>query len=207
MAKLEWPSHSFTVNTSMPCLSHALLEYMRKEATLSFYSQLEKNIKNSLFFHCYYDQSFSRAYSHWTHDDTGTLFQLVNYVGHSNLDITMRIDASISTMDSTPGQITLIAKERNADHVIGSAAIPFNYEKWFTCTKPTEIKMSGIVEKNTPLGTNTVTIWEGDLWEELYGKRPEYGEKISLRRFPYLYPIFNNPNGNATTHTPYRVNL
>lgn len=201
---------SLTINNVsqfLECLNHALLEYMRKEATLNFYSQLEKNTQNSLFLRCYYEQSLSRAYSYWTHDDSETLFQLVNYVGHSNLDITMRIDASISTLNPAPSQITLIAKERSTEHVIGSATTPFNYGKWFTCTKPTEIKMSGIVEKNTPLGTNTVTIWEGDLWEELYGKRPEYGEKISLRRFPYLYPIFNNPNGNATTHTPYRVNL
>lgn len=178
---------SLTINNVLQfleCLSHALLEYMRKEATLSFYSQLEKNTQNSLFSHCYYDQSFSRAYNHWTHDDSGTLFQLVNYVGHSNLDITMRIDASISTMDSAPGQITLIAKERNADHVIGSATTPFNYGKWFTCTKPTEIKMSGIIGKDAPLDTDTVTVWEGDLWEELYG------ERLNLRRFPYLYPTF-----------------
>lgn len=178
---------SLTINNVsqfLECLSHALLEYMRKEATLSFYSQLEKNTQNSLFSHCYYDQSFSRAYNHWTHDDSGTLFQLVNYVGHSNLDITMRIDASISTMDSAPGQITLIAKERNADHVIGSATTPFNYGKWFTCTKPTEIKMSGIIGKDAPLDTDTVTVWEGDLWEELYG------ERLNLRRFPYLYPTF-----------------
>lgn len=184
---------SLTINNVsqfLECLSHALLEYMRKEATLSFYSQLEKNTQNSLFFRCYYDQSFSRAYSHWTHDDSGTLFQLVNYVGHSNLDITMRINASISTMDSAPGQITLIAKERNADHVIGSVTIPFNYGKWFTCTKPTEIKMSGIIGKDAPLDTDMVTVWEGDLWEELYGERPGYGKRLSLRRFPYLYPTF-----------------
>ncbi|NEY12150.1 hypothetical protein DDE04_00995 [Bifidobacterium pseudocatenulatum] len=178
------------ISQFLECLGHALLEYMRKEATLSFYSQLEKNTQDSLFSHCYYDQSFSRAYNHWIHDDPETLFQLVNYVGHSNLDITMRIDASISTMDSTPSRITLIAKERNADHIIGSATTSFNYEKWFTCTKPTKIKMSGIIGKNASLDTNTVTVWEGDLWEELYGERPDYGEKLSLRRFPYLYPVF-----------------
>ena len=93
-------------------------------------------------------------------------------------------------MDSAPGQITLIAKERNADHVIGSVTIPFNYGKWFTCTKPTEIKMSGIIGKDAPLDTDMVTVWEGDLWEELYGERPGYGERLSLRRFPYLYPTF-----------------
>ena len=174
------------VSQFLECLSHTLLEYMRKEATLSFYSQLEKNTQDSLFSRCYYDQSFSRAYNHWTHDDSETLFQLVNYVGHSNLDITMRIDTSISTMDSIPSQITLIARERNADHVIDSVTIPFNYGKWFTCIKPTEIKMSGIIGKDAPLDTGTVTVWEGDLWEELYG------ERLSLRRFSYLYPFLLN---------------
>lgn len=184
---------SLTINNVsqfLECLSHALIEYMRKEATLSFYSQLEKNTQDSLFFHCYYDQSFSRAYSHWTHDDSGTLFQLVNYVGHSNLDITMRVDASISMVDSIPSQITLIARERNADHIIGSVTTPFNYEKWFICIKPTEIKMSGIIGKNAPLDTNIITVWEGDLWKELYGEKSGYGERLSLRRFPYLYPTF-----------------
>lgn len=174
----------------LECLSHTLLEYMRKEATLNFYSQLEKSTQDSLFSRCYYDQAFSRAYLHWTHDDSETLFQLVNYVGHSNLDITMRIDASISMMDSTPSQITLIAKERNADHIIGSVTTTFNYEKWFTCTKPTEIKMSGIIGKSAPLDANTITIREGNLWKELYGEKPRYGERLTLRRFPYLYPTF-----------------
>ena len=51
------------VSQFLECLSHALLEYMRKEATLSFYSQLEKNTQNSLFLRCYYEQSLSRASS------------------------------------------------------------------------------------------------------------------------------------------------
>ena len=50
--------------------------------------------------------------------------------------------------------------------------------------------MSGIIGKNAPLDTNIITVWEGDLWKELYGEKSGYGERLSLRRFPYLYPTF-----------------
>lgn len=164
---------------------HALLEYMRKEATLNFYKQLEENTQNSIFLRCYNDHSFSQAYNLWIHGDypIGTLFQLVNYAGRVDFEIILRIETSSGRLHSAPDKITLLAQNKKDGHIIASIVIPFDYQEWFRCPKPTEIKMSGILGKDINPSTDTVTVWEGKLWEELYGQGTGY------RRFSYLYPI------------------
>ena len=168
-------------------LGNAILQYARKEATRNFYAQLIRRTPDSIFLRCYEERSFARAYDHWNNDDhiSGTLHQLIYYTECIDGEITLRISTTNNRTNNPIDQITLIAKDKDDAHIIGTAEIQFDYQDWFKCTKPTDIRMSGLTNKSATPDTNPITIWEGNLEKELANAgEPGY------RRFPYLYPTF-----------------
>ena len=165
---------------------HALLAYMRKEATLNLYQQLVRASKESMFVRCYGDRAFSTASAPWVDDDAplGTLFQLVNYAGRTKFEIMVRISAFLG--EKRYEQISITAKDSPNGNTLCSIDIPFNYQEWFAYMMPTTVTMSGLQGKTPTSSADGITIWEGEIWKELCD---EESVQPFYRRFPYLYPV------------------